>query len=130
MNRITRLYTRSTNASALGIQICHLTIYLPGEADLSGDVTETGGVSWLWFAGQRADTDFTGHRRHIAYDGDDLFEEHTEPDQCQSLEGYLEDEHQKLTADGWSLLPHDFGISETTSRIIARSYELASHAKR
>jgi hypothetical protein len=121
---ITRLYTRNDPTSRLGIQIRHLTIHLPGETECMGNITETGDLCWLIFTGDHADVDFFSNASLNAYDGDDLWSGNDIPAEGQTLEDFAEAEHQRLTENGWILLPHDFGVSETASRIIARSYEL------
>jgi hypothetical protein len=122
---IIRLYTRNASDSRLGIEIWHLTIHLPGETDCLGDVTETGDACSLIFTGDHADTDFFAPDAHTRYHEEDLYEGNDHPAPGQSIEDFLEAEHQAFTRDGWVLLPHDFGVSDTASRIIARSYELA-----
>jgi hypothetical protein len=123
---ITRLYTRNTSDSRLGIGIWQLTVHLPGEPDCLGDITTTGDVCSLIFTGDRADTDFFVSNCVDSYGEDDLWEGNATPLPGQSVETYLEGEHQRMIADGWVLLPHDFGLCEAASRIIARSYELVA----
>ncbi|MEU5869342.1 hypothetical protein ABZ815_49825 [Nonomuraea sp. NPDC047529] len=124
---ITRLYTRNAPQLAVGIEVYHLTIHLPGQTNYMGDITPRGDVWMLHFSGDQADKDFFAPDALDHYGENELHEGDDGPASDQSFEDYLEAEHQHLIEDGWVLLPHDFGVCETASRIIARSYELARH---
>ncbi|MFI6179718.1 hypothetical protein ACIA8R_29535 [Nonomuraea sp. NPDC051191] len=127
---ITRLYTRNAPQLAVGIEVYHLTIHLPGQTNHMGDITSTGDIWVVHFSGDRADKVVFAPDAFDVYGENDLHEGDQAPAPGQTLEAFLEAEHQYMTDQGWVLLPHDFGVSETASRIIARSYELAQHATR